>query len=66
MAELFFQHDALTYVFDTKLLKLYRLEGNRSVEINNPETKRNVRLYSAEISREQAFKMVAARIAPNV
>ena len=57
MAELFLQHNAITYLFDTSLLKLYRLESNRSVEIENPETVRNVRLFSAEISREQAFKM---------
>ena len=61
MAELFFQYEAITYLFDTKMLKLYRLEGNQSVEINNPETMRNVRLKSAEISRYQAFKMVAER-----
>ena len=61
MAELFFQYDEMTYLFDTKLLKLYRLEGNRSVEIDSPETMRNVRLKSAEISRYQAFKMVAER-----
>jgi hypothetical protein len=57
MAELFFQHDAMTYFFDTKLLKLYRLEGNQSVEIDNPETRRDGRLNAAEISRDQAFKM---------
>jgi hypothetical protein len=61
MAELFFQYEAITYLFDTKMLKLYRLEGNQSVEINNPETMQNVRLKSAEISRKQAFKMVAVR-----
>jgi hypothetical protein len=61
MAELFFQYEAMTYLFDTKLLKLYRLEGNRSVEIDSPEAMRNVRLKSAEISRYQAFKMVAER-----
>jgi len=58
MTELFFHHDANTYLYDTNLLKLYRLEGNRSVEIDNPETKRNIRLNSAEISRETAFKMI--------
>lgn len=57
MAELFFQHDTITYLFDTKLLKLYRLEGNQSVEIDNPKTWQDVRLNSAEISREKAFKM---------
>ena len=57
MAELFFQHNAISYLYDTKLLKLYRLEGNQSVEIDNPEIKRNVRLNAAEISRDQAFKM---------
>ena len=61
MAELFFHHDAMTYFFDTKLLKLYRLEGNQSVEIDNPETRRDVRLNSAEISREQALKLMAER-----
>jgi len=61
MAELFFQYEAITYLFDTKMLKLYRLEGNQSVEINNPETMQNVRLKSAEISRKQASKMVAVR-----
>jgi hypothetical protein len=57
MAELFFQHDAVSYLFDTNLLKLFRLEGSRPVEIDNPETMRNVRLYSTEINRETAFKM---------
>jgi hypothetical protein len=61
MAELFFQHEAMTYLFDTKLLKLYRLEGTQTVEIENQETRRNVRLSASEISREQAFKMVAKR-----
>ena len=57
MDALFLKHDAITYLFDTNLLKLYRLEGSQPVEINNPETVRNVRLYSAENSREQGFKM---------
>jgi hypothetical protein len=57
MTQLFFQHNKTTYLFDTKLLKLYRLAGNQTIEIDNPETMRNVRLKSAEISRDQAFKM---------
>ena len=61
MAELFFQHEEITYLFDTKLIKLYRLEGNRSVEIDNPETMRNVRLKSAEISQNQVPKMMAEK-----
>ena len=59
MAELFFHHDAITYLFDTRLLKLYRLDGSQSVEIDNPEIKRKVRLKSAEISREKAQGMLA-------
>ncbi len=47
----------MTYLFDTKMLKLYRLEGNQSVEIDNPETRRDVRLNAAEISRARALKM---------
>jgi hypothetical protein len=57
MGELFLQHDAITYLFDTDLLKLYRLQDNQPVEINNPEIVRNVRLYSYEISRQRAFQM---------
>ena len=60
MGELFLRHDTNTYLFDTSLLKLYRLDGDRSVEVNNPETVRNVRLFSSEISREQAFEPAAA------
>jgi hypothetical protein len=58
MTEIFFQYETIPYIFDTQLLKLYRLEGNQSVEINNPEIVRNVRFYSAEISREKALKLV--------
>ena len=60
MGELFLRHNAITYLFDTSLLKLYRLDDGRSVEVNNPETVRNVRLFSFEISREQAFEPAAA------
>ena len=60
MGELFLRYDAITYLFDTSLLKLYRLDGGRSVEVNNPETVRNVRLFSFEISREQAFELAVA------
>ena len=58
MTELYFHHDTVTYLFDTNLIKLYRLEGNQTVEIDNPETKRKVRLNSAEISREMALKAI--------
>ena len=61
MTELFFHHDADTYLFDTNLLKLYKLDGSRSIEIKNSEIKRRVRLNSTEISREKAFKKVAER-----
>jgi hypothetical protein len=59
MAELFFHHEANMYLFDTKLLKLYRLDGSQSVEIDNLETIRQVRLKSAEISPEKAQRMLA-------
>ena len=57
MAELFFRHNAVPYLFDTNVLKLYRLTGDQAVEIDNPEMLQNVRLYSAEINREQALRM---------
>ena len=60
MGELFLRHNADTYLFDTGMLKLYRLDGGRSEEVNNPETVKNVRLFSFEISREQAFELAVA------
>ena len=58
MAELYFQHKTTLYKFDTRLLKLFRIENSRFVEILNPETKQNVRFHSREINREQAFRLV--------
>jgi hypothetical protein len=62
MAKIYFQHDEISYLFDTKLLKLYRLEGNQSVEINNSETLWDVRLKAAEISRQKALKIAAGAL----
>ena len=59
MAELYFQHYSDPYLFDTKLLKLYRLKGKQTVEIDNPQTSQKVRYDAVEISREQALKMAA-------
>lgn len=55
MAELFFQCKTIPYLFDTKLLKLFRLENKRQVEIVDLEILRNIRFNSIEIDREQAF-----------
>jgi hypothetical protein len=60
MAELYFQHKTTPYIFDTRLLKLFRLENSRFVEILNPETKQKVRLHSIEINREQALRLAGA------
>jgi hypothetical protein len=62
MAKIYFQHDEISYLFDTKMLKLYRLEGNQSVEINNSETLWDVRLKSAEISRKKALKIAGGSL----
>jgi len=55
MADLFFQYRTIPYLFDTKLLKLFRLEKERKVEIVESEILRNVRFNSIEIDREQAL-----------
>jgi hypothetical protein len=55
MAELFFQCKTIPYLFDTNLLKLFRLENKRQVEIVDSEILRNIRFNSIEIDREQAF-----------
>jgi hypothetical protein len=62
MAKIYFQHDEISYLFDTKLLKLYRLEANQSVEINNSETLWDVRLKAAEISRKKALELAGGAI----
>jgi hypothetical protein len=55
MAELFFQYKRIPYLFETKLLKLFRLENKRQVEIVDSGILRNIRFYSIEIDREQAI-----------
>ncbi len=55
MAELFFEFKTIPYLFDTKLLKLFRLENKRQREISDSDIYRNVRLNSTEIDREKAF-----------
>jgi len=57
MAELFFQYDNVPYVFNTRLLKLFRLDHTRITEISSPEILRNIRFDSIEINREQAFTL---------
>lgn len=55
MAELFFQYKRIPYLFETKLLKIFRLENKRQVEIVDSGILRNIRFNSIEIDREQAF-----------
>ena len=55
MAELFFKYEAIPYLFETRLLKLFRIENKDFVEINEPEVLRNIRFNSIEITRNQAF-----------
>jgi hypothetical protein len=55
MAELFFQYKTIPYLFDTKLLKLFRLEKEIKVEIVDSGILRNIRFNSIEIDREKAF-----------
>jgi hypothetical protein len=66
MAVYFFEHDATPYSFDTKLLKLCRMEGDQAVEVDNPETVWNVRLSSVEISREHALRMAKGGMSDNL
>jgi hypothetical protein len=54
MAKLFFEYKTIPYLFDTKLLKLFRLENKRQVEIVDSEILRNIRFGSIEIDRKQA------------
>ena len=55
MAKLFFEYKSIPYLFDTKQLKLFRLENKRQVQIVDSEILRNIRFNSIEINREQAF-----------
>ena len=55
MAELFFQYEKVPYLFDTKLLKLFRIENKRLIEIKNPETLQKIRFNSIEIDRKKAM-----------
>jgi len=57
VAELFFQYDNVPYIFNTRLLKLFRLDYKRITEIISPDILRNVRFDSIEINRKQAFML---------
>lgn len=55
MAELFFKYEAIPYLLDTKLLKLFRIVNKELIEINQPEILREIRFNSIEITRNDAF-----------
>ena len=57
MPQLFFQYKTSPYLFDTKLLKLFRLENKRLNEITKPELLKHIRFDSVEIDREQAYRL---------
>ena len=57
MAEVFFKHKKIPYVYDTKLLKLFRIGKQLSTEIIDQEIIRGIRFSSAEINRKQALKL---------
>ena len=57
MPQLFFQYKTSPYLFDTKLLKLFRLENKRLIEITKPELLKHIRFDSVEIDREQAYRL---------
>lgn len=58
MAELFFRLKDAAYLYETKSSKLFRMEGSTYVEVCNPETFREVRLKSVEITPEFAARLV--------
>ena len=55
MAELFLKYEAIPYLFETTLLKLFRIENKELIEINQPEILRKIRFNSIEITRSYAF-----------
>lgn len=58
MGEYFFQYKTNTFLFNTKLLKLFKIEGKRLIEMLNPEVLRQVRFNSIEVDRERAYSLV--------
>ena len=55
MSTYFFEYKTIPYLFDTKQLKLFRLQDKRQVEIADAQILRNIRLNSTEIDREKAY-----------
>jgi len=55
MAELFFQYEKTSYLFNTKYLKLFQISNEGLIEINEPKALQNVRFNSVEIDKEQAL-----------
>ena len=57
MAELFFKLKDAAYLYETKSSKLFRMEGPTFIEVCNPETFRDVRLHSVEITPATAARL---------
>jgi hypothetical protein len=57
MAERFFILKDAAYLYETKSSKLFRMEGATYVEICNPDTFREVRLHSVEITPATAARL---------
>ena len=55
MAELFFEYELIPYLLDTRLLKLFRIENKKLIEINQPEILHEIRFNSIEITRNHAL-----------
>jgi hypothetical protein len=59
MSEIFFEYNQRPFVFNTETFKIFQICEGRKVEVVNPQTIRNLRLRSMEISREAAFELAA-------
>ena len=57
MAKLFFRLENIPYLYDTKLMKLFRIEKQLSTEIKDQKILRNIRFNSIEITRNQAHNL---------
>ena len=55
MAKYYFEYKTTPYLFDTKQLKLFRIENKKQVEIVDSEILRSIRLNSNEIDSRQAI-----------
>ena len=57
MDDYYFLYNKNIFMFNARLLKLFRVEDKKLIEIFDPEILREIRFNSIEVEREQPYRL---------